>query len=223
MEPGETWPSYLLYEASSLALTAGLLLGFSLRTEGAKHVPACGPALFVANHQSFLDPVLVALATRRHLCYLARKSLFRIPAFAWLIRALKAVPVDQEGIGIEGLRTISARLQEGRAVVVFPEGHRSADGALQPLKPGVCLLLKKLQGPVIPVGIAGAYEAWPRRSPLPVPAPLFLPPSERTLAAAIGPPLDGRALAERPREEALAVLAGELQRMRARAERLRWK
>ena len=49
--------------------------------------------LLVANHQSFMDPILLGLCTPRQLRYLARKSLFRNPFFAWLIRALSAVAI----------------------------------------------------------------------------------------------------------------------------------
>lgn len=200
-----------------------LTLGFSLRTEGARHVPRAGPALLIANHQSFLDPSLVGVASRRRLCFLARKSLFRHRALAWLIRSFNAVPVDQEGIGIEGLRILMHKLRQGQAVVVFPEGSRTENGAIQPLMPGIHLLIKRAAAPIIPIGIAGAYEAWPRGRPLPIPAPLFLPAGAGTLAVAIGPPLDGRRLADLPRAQVLQELSEALHRMHDRAEQLRRK
>src|SRR5436305_6891380 len=122
------WLPYLVYETTSWASMAVMTLGFSLRTEGRRRVPRTGPALLVANHQSFLDPVLVGLCSRRHLCFLARKTLFRKPAFARLIGTLGAVPIDHEGVGKEGIRTILEQLGRGRAVVVFPEGTRTRDG-----------------------------------------------------------------------------------------------
>jgi 1-acyl-sn-glycerol-3-phosphate acyltransferase len=107
--------SHFLYEASYFTAAAGMTLGWSLRTEGRQHVPRTGPALLIANHQSYLDPILVGLSTRRHLCYLARKSLFNNPLFAWLIRMHNAVPIDQDGIGKEGIRAILEQLQRGQA------------------------------------------------------------------------------------------------------------
>src|SRR5205823_5147389 len=136
----EGWLAYLCYEAAFWFSMTGMSLAFSLRTEGARHVPAKGPALLIANHQSYLDPVLVGLAARRHLCYLARKPLFNRPAFARLLRGLGGVPIDQEGLGIAGLRTTLGQLRLGRAVVVFPEGERTPEGTMLPLKPGVHLL-----------------------------------------------------------------------------------
>src|SRR5687767_272938 len=106
----------LLYLPYHMAFT----LGFSLRLQGQHNMPSSGPALVVANHQSFLDPLLVGLAAYRPLVYLARKTLFRNRYFGAMIRHLNAVPIDQEGIGKEGIRTILEQLQLGKAVVVFP-------------------------------------------------------------------------------------------------------
>lgn len=72
--PGGDWLTHRLYEACFWASMTAFTLGFSLRTEGSRHVPRRGPVLLAANHQSFMDPVLVALAARRHLSFLARKT-----------------------------------------------------------------------------------------------------------------------------------------------------
>jgi 1-acyl-sn-glycerol-3-phosphate acyltransferase len=213
--------SYLWYETIFWLSGPAMTLCFSLRTEGMSNVPPTGPALLIANHQSFLDPDLVGLAARRHLCFLARKTLFRNKLFTWLIRSLQAVPIDQKGIGIEGIRDILEQLEVGRAVLVFPEGERTHDGKMQSLRPGVSLLVKKAKAPVVPVGIAGAYEAWPRWRPFPIPAPLFLPAQKGRIAVSIGRPLDGRQLAELSRERLLADLFEELQKAFENANHLR--
>jgi 1-acyl-sn-glycerol-3-phosphate acyltransferase len=213
--------SYLWYETVFWVSGPVMTLGFSLRTEGMRHVPKIGPALLIANHQSFLDPDLVGLAARRHLCYLARKTLFRNRAFGWFIRSLHAAPIDQEGIGIDGIRVILEQLQQGRAVLVFPEGERTHDGLIHPLRPGVALLIKRSQAPVVPVGIAGAYQAWPRQRAFPIPAPLFLPAQHGRIAVSISRPLDGRQLSELPRDRVLADLFEELQRAHQKANHLR--
>lgn len=219
----DRWLSYAWYETVSWATAAGLTLGFSLRIEGTQHVPRVGPALLVANHQSFLDPAIVGLAARRHVHYLARKTLFRFPAFAALIRSVNAVAVDAEGLGIEGLRTTIKLLQAAQAVVIFPEGARTVDGTPRTLQPGIHLLLKRAPAPVVPIGIAGAFDAWPRWRPLPIPSPLFLPAGAGTLAASVGRPIDPRSLLHLPRGQVLDRLSNELQRSIARAEHMRRK
>ena len=71
----------LVYEVLYWAVYFLLLIGFSLRAAGRRNVPRRGPALLIANHQSFLDPPAVGVAAPRHLHYLARKTLFKKGGF----------------------------------------------------------------------------------------------------------------------------------------------
>ena len=199
----------------------GMTLGFSLRAEGYEHVPPAGAALVIANHQSFMDPVLVGLAARRRLHYLARKTLFRYRGLAWLMRSLNGVPVDQEGFAREGLKTMLEQLHAGHAVVVFPEGERTADGCMRRFRPGIHLLIKRVAMPIVPVGIAGAFDAWPRQRAFPLPAPLFWSSCRGTIAVSIGPPIQSTSLQEKPRAQALEELFLTVQKYQERAERLR--
>jgi 1-acyl-sn-glycerol-3-phosphate acyltransferase len=210
------WHEFL-YLPYHLALT----LGFSLRMQGQRNMPQSGPALLIANHQSFLDPLVVGLCAHRPLVYLARKTLFRNPYFAYIIRSMNAVPIDQEGIGLEGIRTILKQLQLGKSVLIFPEGARTEDGDMHPLKPGIHLVIKRAQVPIIPVGIAGAYDAWPIWRPYPILAPLFLPAGKATISVALGQPLEAGRYAKMPREQALQELFDKIRVEQQRAEKLR--
>jgi 1-acyl-sn-glycerol-3-phosphate acyltransferase len=227
---GETRPSslpdaslfsYLFYDAAYLFAMSAMTLGFSLRTQGRNNIPRTGPAILFANHQSYLDPILVGLSTRRHLCFLARKTLFCNRVFTWLIRTLNAVPIDQEGVGRQGIQAILDQLRLGQAVAVFPEGERTPDGVTHALKPGLHLLIKRSAAPLVPVGVAGAFDAWPRFRRFPIPAPLFLPPGNRAVAVCVGKPLDCRRFKQMPRQQALDELFAELQKVQQQAEKLR--
>jgi 1-acyl-sn-glycerol-3-phosphate acyltransferase len=217
------WLSRLWYDANYSAMMAIATLGWSLRFEGSRHVPRRGPVLLLANHQSFLDPPAVGLPiSHRRVWFLARRTLFK-GVFGDYLRSLNAVPVDQEGIAKEGLQIVLDLLGRGQAVIIFPEGERSEKGPMQPLKPGITLLLKKSDAPVVPIGIAGAFEAFPRHARLPRFAPFFLPASDAAIGVAVGPVIDPGRYKGKPREEVLAVLYGEIEAQYRRAECLRRK
>jgi 1-acyl-sn-glycerol-3-phosphate acyltransferase len=157
-----------------------------IRCEGRSFVPAVGGALICANHQSYLDPMLIGLACDRRLNYLARQSLFRSSAMRWLMDWFDAIPIEREGLGLAGLKETLRRLRRGEMVLIFPEGTRTHDGTIGPLKPGFTALARRGQVPLIPVAVVGAFEAWPRTKPWPVPQPIWIqfgPPILPTEAA----------------------------------------
>jgi 1-acyl-sn-glycerol-3-phosphate acyltransferase len=210
-----------LHQSLYLFYHVGFTLGFSFRMQGQRNMLPAGPALIVANHQSFLDPLIIGLVARRPLVYLARKTLFDNPLFGALIRSLNAVPIDQEGIGKEGIRVVLEQLKLGKAVVVFPEGERTLTGHMLPLKPGILLLIKRTRAPIIPVGISGAYDAWPRWRTYPLPAPLCLPARPGAISVSLGAALDPHRFADLPREQALQELFDKIHDEEIRAEKLR--
>src|SRR5205085_8789890 len=103
----------------------------------------------------------------RRMNYLARDTLFRVPVLSQLITFLDAIPIDREGGGLAGLKETLRRLKAGELVLIFPEGTRTRDGSVAPLKPGFISVARRSRVPLIPVGIDGAYQAWPRSAPLP--------------------------------------------------------
>ncbi|HSU65921.1 MAG TPA: lysophospholipid acyltransferase family protein [Tepidisphaeraceae bacterium] len=137
-------------------------LMFDLKVFGAHRVPDEGGVLLISNHQSYLDPVLLGVRLRRPLSYLAKSELFTNKAFSWLIRSLGAFPVRQGAGDVGAMRETIARLQEGHALNVYPEGSRTENGQLQPIEKGVALVIRKAKVPVVPVVIQGSYDAWPK-------------------------------------------------------------
>jgi 1-acyl-sn-glycerol-3-phosphate acyltransferase len=156
-----------------LARLFGIVL-FRVRCFGRIRIPTTGPVLVCANHQSFLDPVLVGLACDRRLNYLARESLFRVPLLRHLISFLDAIPIDREGLSLTGIRESLRRIRGGEMVLIFPEGTRTADGRVGPLEPGFCALARRGAVTVLPVGIDGAFDAWPRSTLFPRPSVIHI-------------------------------------------------
>jgi 1-acyl-sn-glycerol-3-phosphate acyltransferase len=151
--------------------------------------PAYGSALYICNHQSFLDPPLMSLALRRPMNYMARDSLFSNPLFGPLIRCVNAFPVKRGHADTGALKEALRRLKAGGQVVVFPEGTRTRDGRIGTFLPGVSLLAQRAAQWVVPVVIDGAYECWPRTQPLPLPGRIvvqYAPPMPREQIQSMG-------------------------------------
>jgi 1-acyl-sn-glycerol-3-phosphate acyltransferase len=213
--------NYLWYEFVFWTSLFALSAAFSLRVAGRRNFPRKGSVLVVANHQSFIDPVLVGLCCPRHPAYIARQTLLKNRWLGRLVMSLGMVPIDHEGGGLEGLRESLALLEGGRPVIMFPEGTRSPDGNFLPLRPGVALLIKRGKVPVLPVGIAGAFDAWPRWRKYPLPAPVFLAAAVGTIGLAIGKPIPPERFAGLSREQILELLESELRSAHRRAEAVR--
>jgi 1-acyl-sn-glycerol-3-phosphate acyltransferase len=156
------------YRAAWLILRVFFTSYLRWRVYNPERVPRTGPVILAANHASFLDPPLVGTALPRGIHYLARESLFRYPVIGSVLRYWDAVPVNRESGGA-GLKVILDRLLNGAAIILFPEGTRSADGNLQPARSGIGLAVIKSDAPVIPVRIFGSYQAWGRHMKLPRP------------------------------------------------------
>lgn len=191
-------------------LTATAL--FRVRVVGRENVPPDGGGLVCANHQSYFDPVLIGLAVDRRLNYLARDTLFRNPLFKWLIDFFDAIPIDREGGGLAGLKETLRRLKQEELVLIFPEGTRTRNGDLQPLKPGFCAVARRSRGPLIPIGFDGAYQAWPRSSPM---------PRLSRLAVVIGEPILPPLVATLSDPELVAELQGRISHCLDQARALR--
>jgi len=142
-------------------------LYFGLRLEGTEHIPAEGGVLIVPNHQTYADPVLVTIPVRRPVYYMAWSRLFEIRGLSWLIRRLRAFPVQLHASDARATREAVRLLQAGEAVMIFPEGERTLDGRVGRFKLGAFRLAVSLGSPVLPVAIAGGHESWPRGRPLP--------------------------------------------------------
>lgn len=154
---------------ASVAFTATC----GLRATGQSRVPPSGSALLVSNHLSYLDVFVLGIPLARPLNYVARSTLFFLGLGAF-IRSVGGFPIQREGMGASGLKETLRRLKYGGIVVLFPEGRRSEDGRMGELKSGIAALASKAKVPVIPAGIVGTFEAWPRGRLFPRPHPIWI-------------------------------------------------
>jgi 1-acyl-sn-glycerol-3-phosphate acyltransferase len=160
----------MLYAILKPIAVALMRLFFRLEVVRPDLVPATGPVLIVSNHVSLLDPPLVGGSAPRPLYFMAKEELFRVPLFGRLIRSLNARPVRRDGSDMRALKAALGQLEEGHALLVFPEGTRGEEG--QPLregKPGVGMLAVLSGAPVVPAYVSGSGAALPRGRTLPRP------------------------------------------------------
>jgi 1-acyl-sn-glycerol-3-phosphate acyltransferase len=135
---------------------------FDLKVYGTRHIPPTGGALIVSNHQSYLDPVVLAVHLRRPMSFMARATLFKGKFFGWLISNLNAIPVRQGEGDVGAVKETIRRLQEGHVLNIFPEGSRTESGAIGPMLAGAALVIRRAGVPVVPAVIYGSFEAWPK-------------------------------------------------------------
>jgi len=145
---------------------------FIYECRGQTNMPLTGPAVVASNHPSYLDSVLLSIGVRRPIRFMAWEGLFRVPLLGWVIRSFGAFPVNPaKGKGREAYEKAKALVKAGKVVGIFPEGHRSTAGRLEPtLKEGAARLARETGAPLLPATITGAYRAWPHFRSLPRPA-----------------------------------------------------
>jgi long-chain acyl-CoA synthetase len=140
---------------------------FDLRVTGLEKVPATGAFIISSNHQSYLDPFVLGSVLRwsvfRELFSVGTSEVFGVSNFMRRIaRWLRVIIVDPDANLIPAMRAGAFGLKRGRVLILYPEGERSIDGEPKVFRKGAAILSCHLQVPIVPVAIAGFYEAWPR-------------------------------------------------------------
>ena len=137
---------------------------FRMRVVHPERMVESGPLILAVNHTSYFDPPLAGICSRRGVYYLARKTLLKWPFFGPLFPAMNVIPVERDGNDMSALREVIKKIKDGNGVVLFPEGTRSKDGAIQPARAGIGFVIAKTGAPVLPMRIFGAYDAFPKNS-----------------------------------------------------------
>ncbi|HUG41007.1 MAG TPA: lysophospholipid acyltransferase family protein [Longimicrobiales bacterium] len=173
-------------------------LAGTVEVTGLENIPREGPFFLVANHQSYLDPMLIQTVVPREVYTMAKSTQFSDPLTGRMLRRLKSFPVRRFETDPQAVRIALRRLHEGYGVGIYIEGERSWDGRLQPPRLGALRLILKGGAPVVPCGIAGTYHVWPRWDHA------F---RRGRVRIAFGPPLDfGRVERREDREAALPAV-----------------
>src|SRR4030042_1566903 len=135
-----------------------------VRVEGIEHLKGEGPYIIMSNHQGSYDIFALLGHLPFQFKWLAKKELFSVPFFGWVMAAAGYVSVDREGTRetVEAMNEAARKIREGMSLLIFPEGSRSPDGSIQPFKKGGFTLAIKSRVPIVPVAISGSRDIMPK-------------------------------------------------------------
>jgi 1-acyl-sn-glycerol-3-phosphate acyltransferase len=137
-----------------------------LHVRGIELLPKQGPYIICSNHQSYLDPLILAgvlpPSVFNEVFAVGTSEIFGAGFMLRLARSLRVVVVDPDANLIPAMRAGAFGLRQGRPLILYPEGERSIDGTPRIFKKGAAILSVHMQVPIVPVAIDGFYEAWPR-------------------------------------------------------------
>jgi long-chain acyl-CoA synthetase len=139
---------------------------FHLRFSGLENLPKQGPFILSSNHQSYIDPIVMASVLPKELLVEAfavgTSEIFGEGFMRRLARWLHVIVLDPDANLVPAMRAGAFGLRQGRVLILYPEGERSIDGTPRIFKKGAAILSIHMQVPIVPVAIEGFYDVWPR-------------------------------------------------------------
>ena len=161
------------------------LAGIDLRVEGEEHLWSHRPAVFIFNHQSALDAILMLKLVRRDVTGVGKIELRRNPIFGPIFGAAGVVFIDRSdsASAIEALQPAVDGLGKGRSLAIAPEGTRSPTPRLGRFKKGAFHVAMQAGVPIVPVVFRNVLDAFPKAASIVRPATIeavVLPPVETT-------------------------------------------
>ncbi|MDC0611342.1 MFS transporter [Vibrio sp.] len=152
----------------TLRVVLNLLLRimYRIRFKGTVNIPESGPALIVCNHVSYLDALLLNIASPRLIRFVMEADYANFVLIRRLMRSAGVIPIcaDDAKMVKHAFSEVGKALEKGDLVCIFPEGKLTPDGSLQPFLRGVDIILRKNPVPVIPVGLLGVWGCYFSRS-----------------------------------------------------------
>lgn len=149
------------------AWTLRLITGMKLTVIGSEYLKGDQPCVFISNHQSLMDIIVLFTITSNNLRMVVKKELLYIPIFGWSLWWTRFISIDR-GKRRKALRSIykgAEKIRKGTSVLLFPEGTRSSDGVLKPFQAGSFIMAIKSQVPIIPITISGTINVVHKKSP----------------------------------------------------------
>jgi 1-acyl-sn-glycerol-3-phosphate acyltransferase len=137
-------------------------LAFRLKIEGREREPLTGALIVAGNHASLLDPPLIGMCLRRQGAFMAKDELFSTPIVGPWLRSIGSFPVRRGTPDRKAIRRSLEVLEQGRVLVIFPEGTRSTDGRLRNPEPGAAMIALRTGVPVLPAAVVNSHRILPK-------------------------------------------------------------
>ncbi len=157
-----------VYRICRLSVYLFFRIYYGLRVTGRENLPKEGGYILAVNHRSFIDPFLIASPSPHFVFFLARDTLWksRIYRFGMFLFD-NSIPLKRGMPDKTALKSAMERLGNGGVTLLFPEGTRTKDGNLGEIKKGPAFISTKINAPIVPAIMKGAYEVWPKGKLLP--------------------------------------------------------
>ena len=211
--PGRSALFLFWWDLSSFLCELYIRLFHRIQVIGSSRVPESGPLILVSNHQSYFDPMINnILASKRPYTGIAGSHLIRFKPFGLLLKSYGTVFVSASAGDKGALKVAIEELKKNRTILIYPEGSRTDDGQVQPFEKGLLLLIRRSRATVVPVGIDGAFDVWPRGR--------TLPRLRGGIAVAGGSPIPADQLLSLDPGEMLERLRGDIDTLRLEARRI---
>jgi 1-acyl-sn-glycerol-3-phosphate acyltransferase len=137
---------------------------YRLRTRGLEQVPEEGAAVIVCNHVSFVDALVIMAACKRPIRFVMDHHIFRWPLLNFVFRTSKAIPIasakEDPAMMEKAFEEVSLALAAGDLVGIFPEGKITANGEINPFRPGITRILQANPVPVVPMALRGLWGSF---------------------------------------------------------------
>ena len=206
---------YSLVPEFLLRFVAWLLVHsvYRLRQSGLENIPEEGPAILICNHVSFVDPLVIAAASRRPIRFVMDHRIHRTPLVGFVFRHMNAIPIapakDDAAMMEAAFEAVAHALEAGELVAIFPEGRITDTGELYPFRPGVQRIVARTPVPVVPMALQGLWGSFFSRKD----GPAMSKPLRRGLfsriALTVGPPVAPAAATPEHLQAIVASMRGD--------------
>ncbi len=142
------------------------ICGIKVKVEGLRNIPKDKNFIIMSNHQSLLDIPILMLVIPRKFSFIAKKQLFRIPILGWDLKLQGHFGIDRENPrkAVRQMAHIKQEVQNGRSLLIFPEGTRTIDGSLHPFKRGGFTLAAETGTTILPVRLTDMHKIINKKS-----------------------------------------------------------